>query len=421
MQYNSVGEAARAGADAKQVAITDVAYELAPSLERPATSAGAWTLSLPTDARRRFAALATALGVRGEIVEQGADQLAIVDSSGKKAGGTGDVPMMTMWVGGGPASWSYYPAALRSSTEAMAPCAPDVADCVPGTDVPVAPTTTLPENLPSTSEATTRATEILRAAGYDVGSLKIVATTSPWSTTVAFEELIDATATGILGSIDFGADGVVSSAWGQFARYDEADTYPLVELETALDQIRSMTGLSTSPTDAAVDSTVPRRTVIVRITGVELVLQPLYTSQTEVHLVPSYRFTDGDGDVATVYAIPEKYIAVAEPSIPEPAPVEPGDGNSTPGSPGSGSSGSGGGSVDPGGPPSVEIAPIPEAEAATLVGLGEDEAIKVATSKGWASRVVARDGESFMVTTDFRPDRVNLTVDGGKVTSVSVG
>lgn len=61
------------------------------------------------------------------------------------------------------------------------------------------------------------------------------------------------------------------------------------------------------------------------------------------------------------------------------------------------------------------------ADAEKLVGLTEDEATKVATGAGWTIRVVSRDGEDFMVTTDWQENRVNITVVDGKVTAVTVG
>jgi hypothetical protein len=60
-------------------------------------------------------------------------------------------------------------------------------------------------------------------------------------------------------------------------------------------------------------------------------------------------------------------------------------------------------------------------EAVALVGLGEDEAVKVAESKGWITRVSSRDGEEFQMTMDYVANRVNLAITDGKVTGVSVG
>ena len=56
-----------------------------------------------------------------------------------------------------------------------------------------------------------------------------------------------------------------------------------------------------------------------------------------------------------------------------------------------------------------------------LIGLTEAAAVDEAESGGWVVRVVARDGENYLVTQDYSLSRVNLTVVGGIVTSVSVG
>ena len=56
-----------------------------------------------------------------------------------------------------------------------------------------------------------------------------------------------------------------------------------------------------------------------------------------------------------------------------------------------------------------------------LIGLTEATAVDEAESGGWVVRVVARDGEYYPVTKDYLLSRVNFIVDGGIVTSVSVG
>ena len=65
--------------------------------------------------------------------------------------------------------------------------------------------------------------------------------------------------------------------------------------------------------------------------------------------------------------------------------------------------------------------PIPDADAAKLLGLNENTAVACAENEGWGVRVVQRDGEEFMVTADYRADRVNLVVENDVVTSVTVG
>ena len=65
--------------------------------------------------------------------------------------------------------------------------------------------------------------------------------------------------------------------------------------------------------------------------------------------------------------------------------------------------------------------PIPDTAAGKLVGLTEKTAAACAESEGWRVRVVQRDGEEFMVTADYRVDRVNLVVEDDVVTNVTVG
>jgi hypothetical protein len=130
-------------------------------------------------------------------------------------------------------------------------------------------------------------------------------------------------------------------------------------------------------------------------------------------LLPAYTFTNADGDVGTVIAIEEKYLSYGDSEVtdggdpePEPKPVDPGPP-----------------AVDPG---QVEIptepAAVPdETSVKRLIGLTEAEAQKVATELGWQVRVAMRDGEAFMLTTDYQTNRVNLTITKGSVTFVVVG
>jgi hypothetical protein len=55
------------------------------------------------------------------------------------------------------------------------------------------------------------------------------------------------------------------------------------------------------------------------------------------------------------------------------------------------------------------------------VGMTEDEALAAAAAAGIECRVMSRDDQQMTVTLDFRPDRVNLVVVGGRVQSASVG
>ncbi|WP_216641471.1 hypothetical protein [Rhodoluna limnophila] len=59
--------------------------------------------------------------------------------------------------------------------------------------------------------------------------------------------------------------------------------------------------------------------------------------------------------------------------------------------------------------------------AKTLIGLEEQDAIRAIESRGYEYRVVERDGESFPVTLDYRPTRINLSIEGLIVVDVNVG
>ena len=67
--------------------------------------------------------------------------------------------------------------------------------------------------------------------------------------------------------------------------------------------------------------------------------------------------------------------------------------------------------------------PIHETQdfADSLVGVAEAEAERVAGERGCGWRVGGRDGESFPVTMDYRPDRITVTIVDGVVTAAVAG
>lgn len=58
---------------------------------------------------------------------------------------------------------------------------------------------------------------------------------------------------------------------------------------------------------------------------------------------------------------------------------------------------------------------------AQVIGMTESAAIDLIRSTGRAVRVESRDGEEFMLTQDFEPDRLNLTIVNNSVTGVRLG
>lgn len=56
--------------------------------------------------------------------------------------------------------------------------------------------------------------------------------------------------------------------------------------------------------------------------------------------------------------------------------------------------------------------------ALKMEGMSVDEARAAAEAKGCLLRVVKEDGRPMLGTCDFRPNRCNVEVTGGKVTTV---
>ena len=74
----------------------------------------------------------------------------------------------------------------------------------------------------------------------------------------------------------------------------------------------------------------------------------------------------------------------------------------------------------------MEFAPSDTAQAVAdeVIGMSEAEAIETIagiSSEALTSRIVRRDEESFMITMDYRVDRINLQIDNGIVTQASIG
>lgn len=64
---------------------------------------------------------------------------------------------------------------------------------------------------------------------------------------------------------------------------------------------------------------------------------------------------------------------------------------------------------------------VTDEQAQRLVGMSETQATAAAQEKGWVLRIGSRDGEYFMLTEDYRTDRVTVDVVDGTVTAVAVG
>jgi hypothetical protein len=77
--------------------------------------------------------------------------------------------------------------------------------------------------------------------------------------------------------------------------------------------------------------------------------------------------------------------------------------------------------IEPGDGAALPEEPDQEELDATYVGLTKDEAIAAAEEAGVPWRIEREDGEEFALTMDYRPDRVNFSVEEGVITAVRAG
>ena len=71
--------------------------------------------------------------------------------------------------------------------------------------------------------------------------------------------------------------------------------------------------------------------------------------------------------------------------------------------------------------PDLGVTPETTALADSLMGMSEGEAVMKVEATGRTIRIARRDKESFALTMDYRPDRINIEVDADMVTKVTVG
>lgn len=319
--------------------------------------------------------------------------------------------------------WSYNNMSTPSSTAcAVAPSAPDssadTAVVAPDCGMPEAPT-----NLPTKDQAISTTRDLLNNGGLSVENLRFDVYADDWGVSVTAIEQVDGFEVPLSHSVTFGQDSRVSYANGVFVTLKKSVKYPLISSTDGVKRLQDsmltsgcavcrgavdvMETTTIDEASAAVPSDVPD--VVVKITGVKNSLVLIFTAKGVPVLLPAYTYSNSDGDVGQVIAVQDKFIKKQEVESPSDSVPAPGT-NTVP--------------VEQ--VPPVSISPTPFAEvtqeqAATLVGLTEDEATKVAQEKGWTIRVAARDGEQFMLTKDYLFSRVNITVVASLVTEVTVG
>ncbi|CAB4613204.1 unannotated protein [freshwater metagenome] len=396
----SVAESADTGAWS---AYSENKYEVVGDLSVDRVSGFAWSVFQKNDTKGSFRALAEVFGVAGEVVknEKNTFTIGVKNADGELLDSVG--AHMYLWVDVGGAWWSYSSASPSASVSS--PCAPNSPDCA--TSPPV-----LPSNLLSERDAMNRTIVTMTKALYNTATFTFTAKKSEWSTDVTGVMNIAGIPTNMTVSFSYGAEGALNYASGPLVYVKRANGYYMVSPEDAVKRLNDARYTSWGTATAAARDIMSQSnpipdSVTIPITGARYVLmQATLTSKTTI-LLPAYTFYNESGDVGSVIAIEDKYLVY-------------GSSDSTPG--GSAVINPGTGGSDPGQiEPAPVAVPLDETSAKTLIGLTEEEAGKVASENGWTVRVAMRDGEAFMLTSDYSKTRVNLSIEMTLVTAVTIG
>jgi hypothetical protein len=399
--------------------------------------------------------IAKVFGVSGTLVENtGPDSGAESTFRSFQMGGE-DEASSAMWLSGDNYwwSWSYYVGTKDNSssgrdTAVSSPCPPDSPRCEEYIPEP-------PKNLPNVAEVETLTKGLLSELGVDLKTVEINAFSDEWSAWSQVTEMLNGVASATGWYFSFGEDAVLTSAWGSIVSVKKSTTYELADPTEAVSRLSdyrysgygfatdamtsdvmtsdtsAMSSVSPSndlavtdgesgdgssgssggssgtdsdepmPIEELIDDESPTpvmETFVIEINSVRMAYTVMASEGGGQLLVPAFVYSNDDGDVGSVIALSDDVFSFAESPVPH----------------------NDGGQIEPA-PDMGDEDVISASDAQTLVGLSEDEAMKVAASKGWDYRVSARDGEQFMLTTDYVPRRVNVVIDDGMVTEVSVG
>jgi hypothetical protein len=205
-----------------------------------------------------IAAVAAALGVAGDVIEQPADMgggWAVGAEAGYRLSVSSDAQgswsfiadVAPLCVGDSAATSSAAAGAVGAAEgetlPAVAPDAP-VSDAAPADDpAAVAPPETVacvePVGIPTADEATVTATELLQALGLDPAAYEITADSQEWGAWVDARLRVDGIAAPVLTSFGFGAEGALTFAAGQLLEPEPAGQYERIGTAAALEQLQA--------------------------------------------------------------------------------------------------------------------------------------------------------------------------------------
>ena len=362
----------------------------------------AWSISTRRGLGEELGKLAGAFGINGTVDKPNDDNWLVVDAVTGASASLWSTTQTGGW-------WNYTSVSSDASTPSAGSgsstaCAPDQ-KCVDGRPVePVKPT-----GLISGGEAIRRTNQYLSRADMVPLNYDLKATEGEWSTDVAGALVLGGVRTNLYLTFSYGGDGVLTYASGPMISIAMAGRYYVVQPVEAVARLNDPRYVvfgsgSVAVRDAVASSTDGSAvTVPMVITGARLTLMEVRLANGTHMLLPSYTYSNEQGDVGSVIAVRDDYLAFSDidPAVTVDTNVA---------DPGAGSGGTG-----------DTIAPLDNATAKALIGLTEDEAMKVAAEKGWTFRVAMRDGHALMLTDDYSTSRVNVTVLKGLVTAVVIG
>lgn len=360
----------------------------------------AWSIGRRVKPSGELQKLAFSFGIKGETEKVGEFGYMATDATKQRS--------VNLWADDAGGWWSYSNYSTQSGSGASTP------SCAPGATCEVSPPdAATPKNLIEPGDALRRTNQYLSRADMVPLNYALDATKTDFATEVYGPLTLGGVETNIGVTFVYGEDGELLSASGPMITIAMAGRYPIVSPMEAVKRLSNplygaIGGAVRTATDIAVSSGSTSsdadagEPVDIPITGVRLILMEARLSNGTHMLLPAYTYSNADGDVGTVIALTDDVIAFRKNVTDSTVATSPGDGGQPEPTP-----------VDP--------VPIPQSDAESLVGLTEAEATATAKDRGWIVRIAARDGQNFMLTTDYVTNRVNLTVKKSVVTSVVVG
>ena len=348
----------------------------------------AWSIGRRSKPAGELTKIAFALNVQGTVDRIDDNTYVVKDATGKQH-------FTNLFVDEAGGWWTYTNGAQQSEPG----CA--------GGDASCAITENLTKNVLSPGEAIRRTNQILARADMVPTNYPLTAVQTTESTVVTGFLTLGGVKTNLAVQFMFDRTGELVSASGPMISIAMAGRYPIITPAEAVKRLNnplfatigSVTRLAaTASVSQPSDGTTSSETVV-PITGVRFILMEAKLANLTHMLLPAYTYFNADGEVGTVLAIADDRLAFPRDAVitTVTVPIRGGD------------------------VPPQPAQPLDENTAQQLLGLPESEATKVAMENGWIVRIAARDGEFFMLTQDYRDNRVNLSVKNAKVIAITIG